>query len=105
MFRKILNEGQAGNNVDFLLRAVKKENIERDMVTTKLSLIMSHKKFKCVYYAQVIIKFYVNQKILFVDIVYNLLPKIPKTFDKSKLNIDYTKGAGKALDSSLAKFQ
>ena len=35
MFSKILNEGQAGDNVGFLLRGIKKEEVERGMVVAK----------------------------------------------------------------------
>ncbi len=47
MFRKLLNEGQAGDNVGLLLRGVKKEDIERGMVAAKPGSIKPHKKFKC----------------------------------------------------------
>lgn len=47
MFRKILNEGEAGDNVGLLLRGVKKEDIERGMVVAKPGSITPHKKFKC----------------------------------------------------------
>jgi len=47
MFRKILNEGQAGDNVGLLLRGTKKEDIERGMVIAKPGSITPHKKFKC----------------------------------------------------------
>jgi elongation factor Tu len=47
MFRKILNEGQAGDNVGLLLRGIKKEDIERGMVIAKPGSITPHKKFKC----------------------------------------------------------
>jgi len=47
MFRKILNEGQAGDNVGLLLRGVKKEDIERGMVVAKPGSITPHRKFKC----------------------------------------------------------
>ncbi len=47
MFRKILNEGQAGDNVGLLLRGVKKEDIERGMVVAKPGSVKPHKKFKC----------------------------------------------------------
>ncbi len=46
MFRKILNEGQAGDNVGLLLRGVKKEEIERGMVVAAPGTIKPHKKFK-----------------------------------------------------------
>ncbi len=47
MFRKTLNEGQAGDNVGLLLRGVKKEDIERGMVIAKPGTVNPHKKFKC----------------------------------------------------------
>ncbi len=47
MFRKILNEGQAGDNVGLLLRGTKKEEVERGMVVAKPGSITPHKKFKC----------------------------------------------------------
>jgi len=46
MFRKLLNEGQAGDNVGLLLRGVKKEDIERGMVVAKIGTVKPHKKFK-----------------------------------------------------------
>lgn len=50
MFRKTLNEGQAGDNVGLLLRGVKKEDIERGMVIAKPGSIKPHKKFKAKVY-------------------------------------------------------
>ncbi len=50
MFRKILNEGLAGDNVGLLLRGVKKEDIERGMVISKPGSIKPHKKFRCKVY-------------------------------------------------------
>jgi elongation factor Tu len=50
MFRKILNEGQAGDNVGLLLRGVDKEQIERGMVIAAPGSITPHKKFKCKVY-------------------------------------------------------
>jgi len=50
MFRKILNEGQAGDNVGLLLRGVKKEEIERGMVVAHPGTITPHRKFKCQVY-------------------------------------------------------
>lgn len=47
MFRKLLNEGLAGDNVGLLLRGVKKEDIERGMVIVKPGSIKAHKKFRC----------------------------------------------------------
>jgi elongation factor Tu len=50
MFRKLLDEGQAGDNVGLLLRGVKKEDIERGMVLAKSGSIAPHKKFKAEVY-------------------------------------------------------
>jgi elongation factor Tu len=46
MFRKILDYGEAGDNVGLLLRGVDKEDLERGMVIAKPGSIMPHKKFK-----------------------------------------------------------
>ncbi len=46
MFKKIMNDGQAGDNVGLLLRGVKKEDIERGMVVAAPGSVKSHKKFK-----------------------------------------------------------
>jgi elongation factor Tu len=46
MFRKILDEGVAGDNVGLLLRGVAKEEVERGMVIAKPGSITPHKKFK-----------------------------------------------------------
>jgi elongation factor Tu len=45
MFRKLLDEGQAGDNVGLLLRGMKKEDIERGQVIAKPGSITPHKKF------------------------------------------------------------
>jgi len=50
MFKKSLNEGQAGDNAGILLRGAKKEEIERGMVIAKPGSIKAHKKFKCEVY-------------------------------------------------------
>ena len=50
MFRKILNEGQAGDNVGLLLRGIKKEEVERGMVIAKAGSTTPHTKFKCQVY-------------------------------------------------------
>ncbi len=50
MFRKILNEGQAGDNVGVLLRGTKKEEVERGQVLAKTKSITPHKKFKAEVY-------------------------------------------------------
>ncbi len=46
MFRKLLDQGQAGDNVGLLLRGVDRTNIERGQVLSKPKSIMPHKKFK-----------------------------------------------------------
>jgi elongation factor Tu len=46
MFRKILDQGQAGDNVGVLLRGTKKEDVERGMVLSKPGSITGHTKFK-----------------------------------------------------------
>ncbi|MCB9059637.1 MAG: elongation factor Tu [Calditrichae bacterium] len=46
MFRKLLDRGEAGDNVGLLLRGVNKEDIERGMVLAKPGSITPHKKFK-----------------------------------------------------------
>ncbi|MGB5684783.1 MAG: elongation factor Tu [Candidatus Electrothrix sp.] len=46
MFRKILDEGQAGDNVGALLRGTKREDIVRGQVLAKPGSITPHKKFK-----------------------------------------------------------
>jgi elongation factor Tu len=46
MFRKILDEGQAGDNVGCLLRGTKREDIERGQVLCKPRSITPHTKFK-----------------------------------------------------------
>lgn len=46
MFRKILDEGQAGDNVGLLLRGVDKDTIERGMVIAAPKSITPHTKFK-----------------------------------------------------------
>jgi elongation factor Tu len=45
MFRKLLDEGQAGDNVGLLLRGLKREDIERGMVLAKPGSVMPHTKF------------------------------------------------------------
>jgi len=50
MFRKLLDEGQAGDNVGLLLRGVAKEEIERGMVLAKPNTITPHTKFKAEVY-------------------------------------------------------
>jgi len=46
MFRKLLDEGMAGDNVGLLLRGIEKENIERGQVIAAPGSITPHKKFK-----------------------------------------------------------
>jgi len=46
MFRKLLDRGEAGDNVGLLLRGVDKEEIERGMVLAKAGSITPHTKFK-----------------------------------------------------------
>ncbi|NJM90959.1 MAG: elongation factor Tu [Myxococcales bacterium] len=50
MFRKLLDEGQAGDNVGLLLRGLKREEIERGMVLCKPGSVLPHKKFKAEVY-------------------------------------------------------
>ena len=50
MFRKILDEGQAGDNVGLLLRGVDKEEIKRGMVITHPGKVTPHTKFKAEVY-------------------------------------------------------
>jgi elongation factor Tu len=46
MFRKLLDDGQAGDNVGLLLRGVEKTEIERGMVLAKPSTVTPHTKFE-----------------------------------------------------------
>jgi elongation factor Tu len=46
MFRKLLDEGQAGDNIGVLLRGTKREEVERGMVLAKPGSITPHTKFK-----------------------------------------------------------
>ena len=50
MFRKLLDEGQAGDNVGLLLRGIEKTQIKRGMVICKPGSIKPHKKFKAEIY-------------------------------------------------------
>ena len=45
MFRKLLDEAQAGDNIGALLRGIKREDIERGQVLTKPGKVTCHKKF------------------------------------------------------------
>ena len=47
MFRKLLDEGQAGDNIGALLRGVKREDVERGQVLAAPKSITPHTKFKC----------------------------------------------------------
>ena len=51
MFNKILDQGQAGDNVGCLLRGVEKNEVERGQVLAKPGTITPHKKFKAQIYA------------------------------------------------------
>ncbi|MCL5277319.1 MAG: elongation factor Tu, partial [Deltaproteobacteria bacterium] len=46
MFRKVLDEGRAGDNIGVLLRGTKKEEVERGQVVAKPGSITPHTKFK-----------------------------------------------------------
>ena len=50
MFRKLLDEGQAGDNVGVLLRGTKREDVERGQVLCKPGSIKPHTKFECEVY-------------------------------------------------------
>ena len=50
MFRKLLDQGQAGDNVGVLLRGTKREEVERGQVLAKPGTITPHKKFKAEVY-------------------------------------------------------
>ncbi len=50
MFRKLLDEGQAGDNVGVLLRGTKREEVERGQVLSKPGAITPHTKFECEVY-------------------------------------------------------
>jgi len=50
MFRKLLDEGRAGDNVGLLLRGVKKEEIERGQVIAKVGSVKPHAKFEAEIY-------------------------------------------------------
>jgi len=51
MFRKLLDEGQAGDNVGLLLRGTKRDQVERGQVVAKPGTITPHTKFKAEMYA------------------------------------------------------
>ena len=50
MFRKLLDEGQAGDNVGVLLRGTKRDDVERGQVLCKPGSITPHTKFECEVY-------------------------------------------------------
>ena len=50
MFRKLLDQGQAGDNVGALLRGTKREDVERGQVLAKPGSINPHTKFECEVY-------------------------------------------------------
>ena len=50
MFRKLLDEGQAGDNLGCLLRGIEKNDVERGQVLAKPGTITPHKKFKAEVY-------------------------------------------------------
>ena len=47
MFRKLLDSGEAGDNVGLLLRGTKREDVERGQVVCKPGSVKPHTKFKC----------------------------------------------------------
>lgn len=50
MFRKLLDRGEAGDNVGLLLRGIKREEIERGQCLIKPGTVKPHSKFKCEVY-------------------------------------------------------
>ncbi|MGB8331127.1 MAG: elongation factor Tu [Polyangiales bacterium] len=50
MFRKLLDQGQAGDNVGCLLRGIDKEQVERGQVLAKPGSVNTHKSFECEVY-------------------------------------------------------
>jgi elongation factor Tu len=50
MFRKLLDQGEAGDNVGLLLRGIKREEVERGQVLAKPGSITPHTKFKAEVY-------------------------------------------------------
>ncbi|MEK7523465.1 MAG: elongation factor Tu [Patescibacteria group bacterium] len=50
MFKKLLDQGQAGDNVGLLLRGIEKEEIQRGQVLAKPGTIKPHTKFECEIY-------------------------------------------------------
>ena len=53
MFRKLLDEGRAGENVGVLLRGTKREEVERGQVLAKPGAITPHTKFEAEVYVLV----------------------------------------------------
>ncbi len=47
MFRKLLDQGEAGDNIGVLLRGTKKEEVERGQVLAKPGTVTPHKEFEC----------------------------------------------------------
>jgi len=47
MFRKLLDRGEAGDNIGALLRGTKREEVERGQVVAAPGSVTPHKKFKC----------------------------------------------------------
>jgi elongation factor Tu len=50
MFRKLLDQGEAGDNVGILLRGTKREDVERGQVLAKPGSITPHTRFECEVY-------------------------------------------------------
>ncbi|MBI5887446.1 MAG: elongation factor Tu, partial [Deltaproteobacteria bacterium] len=50
MFRKLLDEGRAGDNIGALLRGTKKEDVERGQVLSRPGSITPHTRFNCEVY-------------------------------------------------------
>lgn len=50
MFRRLLDQGQAGDNAGILMRGINKDDIQRGMVLCKPGSITPHKKFECEVY-------------------------------------------------------
>jgi elongation factor Tu len=50
MFRKLLDQGQAGDNVGCLLRGIEKEQVERGQILCKPGSVKTHKKFNAEVY-------------------------------------------------------
>jgi elongation factor Tu len=47
MYRKLLDQGEAGDNIGALLRGVERDQVERGQVLAHPGTINPHKKFKC----------------------------------------------------------